>query len=164
MLEALLSLGSNIGDRKAAIDAAVRRLVELPETTVTARSSYYRTAPIGPVSQEWFVNIGVALRTGLDRHDLETLCRTIETALGRNRNREIPWGPRVIDIDVVVTAGDAGVPAAFDNGYVVVPLAEIAPDLVVGGKTVSQYLSRAKSNGVEKLNWKWPPSPSIAGK
>lgn len=159
MIDALLSLGSNIGDRKAAIDAAVRRLAELPDTTLTARSSYYRTAPVGPVSQDWFVNIAVALRTALVRSDLETLCRTIETALGRNRRREMPWGPRIIDIDVVAVAGDhQAAYAALASGYVIVPLAEIAPDLVIAGKTVTQYLSAADAAGVKKLRWAWPPS------
>ncbi len=165
MIEALLSLGSNVGDRKAAVDAAVRRLAELPDTTLTARSSYYRTAPVGPVAQDWFVNMAVALRTALARTDLETLCRTIETALGRNRRREVPWGPRIIDIDVVAVTGDRQADDdALANGYVIVPLAEIAPDLTVAGRTLAQHLSEANTAGVEKLSWRWPTAPVAAGR
>jgi len=165
MIDAVLSLGSNVGDCKAAIDSAVVRLAALPESTVAARSSYYRTAPVGPVDQAWFVNIAVVLHTNLGRPDLEKACRTIETALGRDRTREIPWGPRTVDIDLIAVAGDTGPPhRELANGYVIVPLAEIAPDMIVAGRTVAQVRSAADATGVEKLLWPIPPSdPAPAG-
>jgi 2-amino-4-hydroxy-6-hydroxymethyldihydropteridine diphosphokinase len=101
---ALLSLGGNVGDRKAAMDAAVERLAALPGTRVTARSPHYRTAPDGPVAQDWFVNLAVAVETEMDATELAAACKRIEAALGRDRSREIPWGPRPVDIDVVATA------------------------------------------------------------
>ena len=72
---------------------------------VRARSSYCRTEPVGPVEQEWFLNIGVALRTAQSRGDLSAACRAIEAEFGRDRSQEISWGPRPIDIDVVQLRG-----------------------------------------------------------
>jgi 2-amino-4-hydroxy-6-hydroxymethyldihydropteridine diphosphokinase len=152
MVEAYLSLGANIGDRRAAIDAAVERLSGLPGTAVLARSSYYRTAPVGPVAQDWFLNIAVSVRTRLSRAALEEACRAIEATLGRNRAREIPWGPRRIDIDVIAMAGEAG-PHHHElmRGYVIVPLAEIAPGLVIGDRTVLERSRQTDVAGVERL-------------
>jgi 2-amino-4-hydroxy-6-hydroxymethyldihydropteridine diphosphokinase len=157
MIDAYLSLGGNIGDRRAMLDEAVARLADLPGTAVTARSSYYRTAPVGPVAQEWFLNIAVALRTGMDAADLESACRRIEAALGRDRTRDIPWGPRTVDIDLIAIAGDErGVHRELTRGYVIVPLAEVAPGLVIAGKTVAQRLAGADTAGVERLDWPVP--------
>jgi len=142
--DVLLSLGSNMGDRKALVDAAVARLGRLPGTEVRARSSYYRTEPVGPVQQEWFLNIGVSLETEQSRGDLSAACRAIEAELGRDRSQEISWGPRPIDIDVV-KYGDAAL--LDERAFVVVPLAEIAANLTTGGDT----------SGVTRLDWPVPP-------
>src|SRR5258708_31601558 len=101
MTEAFLALGSNLGDRKALVDEAVQRIGKLPGTRLTARSSYYRTEPVGPVPQEWFLNIAVRLRTELGPNALLAACHAIEAALGRRREAEIRWGPRFIDIDLI---------------------------------------------------------------
>ena len=158
MPEAWLSLGGNVGDRKAAIDTAVAALGRLPDTTVTARSSYYRTAPVGPIAQDWFVNIVVALRTELDTAALRTACRQIESELGRDRTREIAWGPRIVDIDVIAATDrpDAKPHRELKRGYVIVPLAEVAPNLVIGGRSATEILAEADISGVEKLDWAVP--------
>jgi 2-amino-4-hydroxy-6-hydroxymethyldihydropteridine diphosphokinase len=156
--EAWLSLGGNIGDRKRAMDEAVARLGRLPGTRVTARSSYYRTAPVGPVEQDWFVNLCVAIETGMDDAALRAACREIETAMGRDRSREISWGPRVVDLDVIARSDMSDAPAhrELTRGYVIVPLAEIAPDRVVAGRTVSEIAAEADVAGVERLDWTVP--------
>jgi 2-amino-4-hydroxy-6-hydroxymethyldihydropteridine diphosphokinase len=141
-----LSLGSNIGDRKRLIDEAVARLAALSETTLRVRSSYYRTTPIGPVKQAWFLNIAVGLETSLGKAELTSACRTIEAALGRDRSREIPSGPRPIDIDVLSAPLDT-------RAFVLVPLAEIAADATFDGKKVSEYLASVEVRGVQKLAW-----------
>jgi 2-amino-4-hydroxy-6-hydroxymethyldihydropteridine diphosphokinase len=153
--EAWLSLGGNIGDRKRAMDEAVDRLAQLPGTRVTSRSSYYRTAPVGPVAQDWFVNICVAVRTSLDDAALRAACRAIEAAMGRDRSEEISWGPRIVDLDVIARSDLPAVPAhrELTRGYVIVPLAEIAPDLVIGGRMVREILADADVTGVERLDW-----------
>ena len=160
-IDALLSLGGNMGDRRAMMDAAVSRIAALPGTRVTARSSYYRTAPDGPVAQDWFVNLAVAVTTDLDAAALAVACRRIEADLGRDRTREIPWGPRPIDIDVIAvgTAGAMEAPGGnLDRRqFVLVPLAEIAPATVIGGSSVASHASAAGRTGVERLDWPVPP-------
>jgi 2-amino-4-hydroxy-6-hydroxymethyldihydropteridine diphosphokinase len=160
VVEAWLSLGGNIGDRKAAMDEAVERLGHLAGTRVAARSSYYRTVPVGPVEQDWFVNLCVALRTELDDGALRAACRAIEAVMGRDRAKEISWGPRVVDLDVIARSDRLDAPAHRElaRGYVIVPLAEIAPDLVMGGRTVREILADANVTGVERLDWVVPPS------
>src|ERR1700681_3841724 len=132
MTDAFLALGSNLGDRKALVDEAVTRLGRLPGTQLVARSSYYRTEPVGPVPQEWFLNIAVHLRTGLGPDALLAAGQTIESALGRKRDGEIGWGPRLIDIDLIsfgeLARSEASLtlphPRFAERGFVLVPLAE----------------------------------------
>jgi 2-amino-4-hydroxy-6-hydroxymethyldihydropteridine diphosphokinase len=167
VIDALLSLGGNIGDRRAFIDEAVARLARLSETTITARSGYYRTAPVGPVAQAWFLNVAVALRTALSPVGLAAAGHAIEADLGRDRTREIPWGPRVIDIDLVAYA-DAGAAGGLrtPNGtppaqaFVLAPLAEIAPDESIAGVRIADRLAAADTAGVERLDWAHP-SPDL---
>jgi 2-amino-4-hydroxy-6-hydroxymethyldihydropteridine diphosphokinase len=143
----------------------VVRLGNLPATRLRARSSYYRTEPVGPVSQEWFLNIAVELRTELGPDALLTACQTIESALGRKRAAEIRWGPRFIDIDLIacgdVARSDTGLTlphARFaERGFVLVPLAEIAAGASIGGLTVAAHLAKVGTTGVEKLDWPVPP-------
>ncbi len=150
---AVLSLGGNVGDRKALMDAAVARIAALPRTTLRARSSYYRTAPDGPVAQPWFVNMAVAVTTDLARDALAAACRGIEADLGRNRKAEIPWGPRPVDIDVIVYGSAAEIDR---RAFVVVPVAEIAPALRLGATTAAALAAAADASGVEKLDWSVP--------
>jgi len=167
VIDALLSLGGNIGDRRAFIDEAVARLARLAETTITARSGYYRTVPVGPVAQAWFLNAAVALRTALSPARLTAAGHAIEADLGRDKAKEIPWGPRVIDIDLVAYA-DAGAPGSFatPNGaapkqaFVLAPLAEIAADASIAGARIADLLTVADNPGVERLDWAHPrPRP-----
>jgi 2-amino-4-hydroxy-6-hydroxymethyldihydropteridine diphosphokinase len=147
----LISLGGNLGDRKALNDAAVDRIASLPGTQVIARSHYYRTEPVGPISQEWFLNTAIMVDTTLTAEALGRAGKTIETALGRDRATEISWGPRPIDIDVLYPAKPE------DRAFVLVPLADIAPDAILGGRTVRQSLTDSEIRGIEKLDWSLPP-------
>jgi 2-amino-4-hydroxy-6-hydroxymethyldihydropteridine diphosphokinase len=160
-IDALLSLGGNMGDRKALMDAAVARLAALPATRVTARSPYFRTTPDGPVVQDWFVNLAVAVRTDMDADALAAACRQIEADLGRDRAREIPWGPRPIDIDVIAfghgkTMHAAG--GALDTRrFVQIPLSHVANGVVIDGVTVVHAVAEAEQIDVERLDWPVPP-------
>lgn len=151
---ALLSLGGNMGDRKTLMDAAVARLAALPDTSLAARSSYYRTEPVGPVAQDWFVNLAIALETRLSRPELVAAGHRIEADLGRDRAGEIPSGPRPVDIDVIAHGQWS---EADDRAFVLVPLAEIAPDALIEGLPVRDRLARIEMAGVEKLDWPLPP-------
>ena len=164
MTETLLALGGNLGDRKALVDEAVTRLGRLPGTRLAARSSYYRTEPVGPVPQEWFLNIAVRLQTELGPDALLAASHGIEAALGRKREAEIRWGPRFIDIDIIafgeLTRSDASLtlphPRFAERGFVLVPLAEIAAGVRIGDRTVATHLADVGGAGVEKLDWPVP--------
>lgn len=166
MPDVLIGLGSNLGDRKAMIDEAVARLERLPETRVVARSSYYRTEPVGPVAQEWFVNAAVRVSTASGAEALAVACREIEAALGRDRSVEIPSGPRFIDIDVIaVRPAEADTfelrhPRFIEHAFALVPLAEIAPNVRLDGETVAEHLSGVDQSGVKRLDWPAPEIPA----
>lgn len=155
MRQAYLGLGSNIGDKAAMLDAAVAGLAARPGIRVTARSRNYRTPPWGDTDQDWFLNGALAVETDLDPHALLDACLAVEKELGRVRERR--WGPRVIDIDLLSYEGAAVederliLPHRFvrQRAFVLVPLAEIAPDLVIGGETVGAALSKLDAAGIE---------------
>jgi 2-amino-4-hydroxy-6-hydroxymethyldihydropteridine diphosphokinase len=158
LAEAYLGLGSNLGDKAAMLDAAVTALSASPGITVTARSRNYRTPPWGDTDQDWFLNAAVGIETALPPHALLEACLSAETRLGRVRERR--WGPRVIDIDVLHYAGATVsderlvLPHRFlrERAFVLVPLAEIAPDLVIGGESVVEALGKLDRSGIEPVD------------
>ncbi|MDP9263640.1 MAG: 2-amino-4-hydroxy-6-hydroxymethyldihydropteridine diphosphokinase [Acidobacteriota bacterium] len=127
-----LGLGSNQGDRRAYLEAAITRLGELGR--VTALSSIYETEPVELTRQEWFLNCALALETELLPRQLLKRILAIEHALGRKRRR--PKGPRTLDIDIllfgraVVVLPGLKIPhsALHQRRFVLAPLAEIAPE------------------------------------
>jgi 2-amino-4-hydroxy-6-hydroxymethyldihydropteridine diphosphokinase len=155
---AYLSLGSNLGDKRGAIAQALRRLEGMPDLTVVARSTDYRTPPWGDTDQDWFVNACAAVETGLSPQALLRACLSVEESLGRVRTRK--WGPRIIDIDLIDYGGrtirDEALtlphPFALQRPFVLVPLAEIAPDLELGGASVRTALGRLDASGIVPLN------------
>lgn len=157
MTQAYLGIGSNIGDKAAMLAEAVERLAATPGLRVTARSADYRTPPWGDTDQDWFLNAAVAVETELSPHALLETCLSIEAALGRVRERR--WGPRVIDIDVLAYEGAQVsderlvLPHRFvrERAFVLVPLAEIAPDLVIGGESVAEALAKLDATGIEQV-------------
>ena len=152
---AYLALGANIGDREENLRGAVKLLRE-GACEVTAVSSLYTTKPVGPVNQPDFLNAVICVRTALDSRDLLNLCRKIEQVMGRERT--FRWGPRVIDIDillyegVVVNEEDLVIPhpRMLERAFVIIPLAEIAPDVeVVEGLSARDVAVRIDQTGVE---------------
>ncbi len=157
MARAYLGLGSNIGDKRAMIRDAVARMHAAPGVSVVRRSGDYRTPPWGDTDQDWFVNASVAVDTSLEPLDLLHACLRIERQLGRQRTRK--WGPRMIDIDILdyegraVSGAELVLPHPFmlERAFVLVPLAEIAPDLVIAGTPVRAALDRLDVTGIERL-------------
>lgn len=154
---AALGLGGNVGDVAAAFSAALAALAAAPGCTLTACSSVYRTPPWGKTDQPAFLNMAALLMTELSAHDLLALCLSIEARLGRERRAR--WGPRTLDIDLL-TYGEAQIdepdlvvphPCLAARAFVLVPLAEIAPDLRIGGATVAELLTQVDARGI-KLN------------
>jgi 2-amino-4-hydroxy-6-hydroxymethyldihydropteridine diphosphokinase len=135
MPRALLGLGSNLGDRKRYLDEAVASL-----DGVTAVSSLYETDPIGgPSSQGPYLNLVVELDTDLTPRQLLGVCHRLESAAARVRKER--WGPRTLDVDILwmdgVTIAEDDLeiphPRMRERNFVMVPLAEIAPDVAGEG-------------------------------
>ena len=154
---AYLSLGGNLGDPAASMGAALRMLDADPLTTVVSVSSLYRTPPWGKTDQPDFLNAAAEISTGLSPRGLLDLCLEAERKL--KRVREERWGPRLIDIDILVFGNRAvhenGLeiphPRMLERAFVLAPLAEIAPDFSVDGKQLSEHLSAADTAGIERL-------------
>ncbi len=139
MKTTFIALGSNIGDRRQNLDRAVALLHELPSTTLVEVSSYLETAPVGYTEQADFLNAVAKLETSLSPTVLLKNLQEIERQMGRKRT--IRWGPRVIDLDILLYANEiideAGLkiphPRMMERRFVLEPLAEIAPYLMLPG-------------------------------
>ncbi|MCW7544443.1 2-amino-4-hydroxy-6-hydroxymethyldihydropteridine diphosphokinase [Aurantimonas litoralis] len=152
---AYLGLGGNIGDPAAKMAAALRRLDGRDDTTVVAVSRLYRTPPWGKTDQPDFVNACAAVETDLAPRDLLELCLATERLFGRERRER--WGPRTLDLDVLDYAAspyedDALIlphPRVTERAFVLVPLADIAPDLAFGGRTVADWIAAIDPEGIK---------------
>ena len=159
MAHALIALGGNVGDVRSTFDQAIAMLSDGPEVRITARSSDYRTPPWGVTDQPPFTNAVIAVSTTLAPQQLLARAQACERALGRDRAREQHWGPRTIDLDILayddLVLNDATLtlphPHLFERAFVLVPLAEIAPDRIIAGIRVSDALKRVDMAGIEKL-------------
>ena len=159
MAEALLALGGNVGDVRATLDAAVARLCDGKTVTLVARASDYRTPPWGVTDQAPYVNSAVRVTTTLSPQALLARVLEVERALGRDRSREQRWGPRPVDIDIIayddVSVNEPRLtlphPRVFERGFVLVPLAEIAPDRTIAGVRIADALARVGTGGIERL-------------
>jgi len=134
-MKAVISLGANIGDAKANLDLAIGLLREATE--VLAVSSYLQTKPVGGPEQPDYLNAVAIVESELPAKDLLALLNGIETAMGRTR--EIHWGPRVIDLDLIQYGGllvnDEKLtlphPRAHERRFVLAPWFEIEPEAVL---------------------------------
>lgn len=159
MAEAVLSLGGNSGPVRTTLDRAVELLCDGKDIRSTARSSDYRTQPWGGVAQPDFINLCLIVDTALPPRALLERVQAVEAALGRDRQMEMRWGPRPIDIDIiayddlVMAEPDLTLPHPHwrERVFVLVPLAEIAPRRTISGTIVRDALARLDSRGVERL-------------
>jgi 2-amino-4-hydroxy-6-hydroxymethyldihydropteridine diphosphokinase len=156
---AWIAFGSNLGDSRALVARAIAMLTDTPEVRLLARSSDYRTAPWGKTDQPAFINACIVVQTTLSPHALLGRAHAVERALGRDRARETRWGPRTADIDLIAYEGvtlaapDLTLPhpRLFERAFVLQPLAEIAGDLVIAGRSVGDAAAQIDAAGVEKL-------------
>ncbi|HLL29095.1 MAG TPA: 2-amino-4-hydroxy-6-hydroxymethyldihydropteridine diphosphokinase [Xanthobacteraceae bacterium] len=161
MAEVFIALGGNVGDRRKNMEAAFAALARGP-VHIVRRSRIYEAVSWGPVPQGKYYDSVVLGKTALPPHALLAELNKIETRLGRNRKREIRYGPRTIDLDILLygrlllRTADLEIPhrLMLKRAFVLVPLLEIAPDLVVKGIRISDALARLKSeaNGVMALS------------
>ena len=152
-----LSLGSNLGDRARNLSLATMRLALAPGLELVRISSVYETAPWGDDDQPPFLNLVLAVRTTLTTHELLRFAKALETDLGRTPTRH--WGPRVADVDILlhgdirVATPDLVVPHAHiaERQFVLVPLAEIAPEVEVAPGVTAGHLARPGGDEVRRV-------------
>lgn len=151
---AYVALGSNLGDRHAHLAAALLALDALPSTRLVASSPIYETAPLGPDGQQDYLNAVARLATHLAPHALLDALLAIEQSRGRLRRER--WGPRTLDLDLLLhgetTLHDPRLtlphPAMLARAFVLTPLHDLAPDLVLSGRSVAQHLALLDRSGV----------------
>ena len=159
MAVVFLGLGSNLGDREANIRTAIDRLNRSPVIRVVKVSSLYESAPMGEPDQPDFLNAVAQVEADLEPADVMEEVIRIETEQGRTREHR--WGPRTIDIDIllydevsIVTDGlTIPHPRMMERAFVMAPLAEIAPGLKLSdGRTACDVLKGLRDQSVRKLS------------
>lgn len=148
-----LGLGSNLGERRENVLAAIRRLAACPGIRVEKVSSLYETEPFGYKEQADFINAVVQIATDLSPLELLRSCQRIEAGLGRKR--EIHWGPRSIDIDILlfddveVQTAELTLPHPYlaQRRFVLLPLAELTEAPLLNGLSAAQLLQQCQDPG-----------------
>src|SRR6202045_4749643 len=159
MPDVLISLGGNVGDVRATFQKAIPNICGMMQAALLARSSDYATPPWGEEQQARFINACIEIETSLDPHALLFVLHKVERKFGRDRAKEQRWGPRTLDLDLIAY-DDVSIdkpeltlphPRLFERAFVLVPLAEIAPDRVIGGRRITEALAELTTEGIEPL-------------
>jgi 2-amino-4-hydroxy-6-hydroxymethyldihydropteridine diphosphokinase len=157
-MKVLISFGSNLGDKKENCKEAIRRILAVKGITILRESSFYRTEPVGKTDQDWFVNGLISVETEIPPEELMDRLLSIERTMGRVR--DVKWGPRIIDLDLI-SCGDTVMktekltlphPEIQNRAFVLVPIRQIEPKWVhpVTGKTAGEMLNElSEGQGVQ---------------
>lgn len=156
--DCIVALGTNLGDKPGNIDRAIALLTETGEVRLVARSRNYATEPWGKTDQDWFVNACISVATELTPRELLTRCKEIERRMGRVATEK--WGPRIIDLDLLVYRDTAlndpdlilPHPHIGARAFVLAPLMDVAPDLVINGKSVRAMYESIDASSVRLLD------------
>jgi 2-amino-4-hydroxy-6-hydroxymethyldihydropteridine diphosphokinase len=157
---AYIGIGSNLGDKLKRCEKAISEILKIDRQKLLAKSSFYKTQPIGYTSQDWFVNGVIKIETDLEAPELFQTLKTIESQLGRTKT--FRWGPRAIDLDILffdeveIRTEELQIPHPFiqDRQFVLIPLVEIDRHLIhpVLKKTMQELLNNFEEDqGVEKI-------------
>ena len=156
--EVAFGLGSNLGDKRLNLDRAVAALAAAGIVSGIRRSALFRTEPWGPVAQDWYVNACAVGTTDLSPTELLVRVKALETVLGRVET--VRWGPRIVDIDILYY-GDVALkqpnltlphPGMLVRPFVIIPLAQLRPDLRFDGRTVADIAASIDATGIEPLD------------
>lgn len=138
-VDAYIATGSNLGDRHATIRSAIQAIGFLESTAVCSQSSLIETAPVGEIEQGSYINGVVHVQTAMGARELLDGLLGIESDHGRDRSSEQRWGPRRLDLDLIVY-GDQVIdepglvvphPRLHERAFVLIPMVEIASDLIL---------------------------------
>jgi 2-amino-4-hydroxy-6-hydroxymethyldihydropteridine diphosphokinase len=159
MASAIVALGGNVGDVRATFKRVIVDIRHMAQATLLARSSDYATPPWGDEQQARFINACIEIETGLAPLPLLRVLQGIEQRFGRDRSKERRWGPRSLDLDLIAYADIAMEepeltlphPRLFERAFVLVPLAEIAPDRLIAGQNIRAALAKLPTDGIERL-------------
>ncbi len=153
-----IGLGSNLDSPLYQLELALEALALIPESSLTGASSFYQSAPLGPAGQPDYINAVVALDTGLEPLALLDVLQRIEKQQGRQRTEH--WGPRSLDLDLLLygnrridqTRLTIPHPELQKRAFVVLPLLELSPDLVLpDGQPLSRVAALLDSDDLQKL-------------
>jgi 2-amino-4-hydroxy-6-hydroxymethyldihydropteridine diphosphokinase len=159
MASVLIALGGNVGDVRATFEKAIANVCGMAQAALVARSSDYATPPWGEEDQPPFINACIEIDTALDPHALLFTLHKVEQKFGRDRAKERRWGPRTLDLDMIAY-DDMSIdkleltlphPRLFERAFVLVPLAEIAPDRLIRGRRIKDALADLSTEGIERL-------------
>ncbi|MFC3040957.1 2-amino-4-hydroxy-6-hydroxymethyldihydropteridine diphosphokinase [Virgibacillus xinjiangensis] len=170
MNKAFIALGTNIEPRDEHLYRALTLLDKSTMVSVEIKSSVYETLPVGYTDQSDFLNMVVEVSTPSSPVELLEICQSIEQELGRKRN--IRWGPRTIDLDILLYNQENSKmerlviphPRMHERAFVLVPLNEIAPDLVIPGfdERVEDLIDRLPETDIRDVK-KWIKGESAEG-
>lgn len=160
MTLACIGLGANLGDAAQTLRDAFQALAALPQATLRARSQLYSTPAWGNLDQPAFVNAAAVLETRLPAPDLLAALLEIERRFGRVRDPAVHWGPRALDLDVLLY-GEQSIdlpqlqvphPYLHERAFALLPLSEIAPDAIIPGHgRVRDAVMRVEACGIASI-------------
>lgn len=155
---AYIALGSNLNDPRAQVERGLQALTQLPETRLRARSGWYQSRAVGPGQQPDYLNGVVLLETSLEPESLILHLQRIEAAQGRERR--VRWAARTLDLDILLY-GDRIIatdrlqiphPRLAERNFVLYPLADISPDLVLpNGTPLASLLQHCPAEGLKRV-------------
>ena len=169
MTLAVLGLGGNLGDPRGQMAAAIHALAADPAIRVRSASALYETPPWGKTDQPPFLNAAMLVETELRPRALLEAILQVEHQLGRQREER--WGPRTLDIDILVFGNEAidepglHIPhrRLHERAFALKPLADVMPEAQFGGRSAAEWLAQADTAGIRRIAEPgWETAPAVS--